>query len=195
MAIIQDSATGLTAKVSVNNRLQVHSITTSEASTAATEGDGYNINTGLITLTDAAESGVLYIQNNEDRDLQIEFLEVILAPSTGGVVTDTTRVRVYRNPTGGTLISGAVLVSNNQNRNFGTNRTLTADAYKGATGNTVTGGNIIVEVFVNPGERELLNIDMTLTKGDSVAVSYEPNDSNTSMKCMVDAAVHIGHIV
>ena len=110
-------------------------------------------------------------------------------------MTDATRVRVYRNPTGGTLISGAVLVSNNQNRNFGTNRTLTADAYKGATGNTVTGGNIIVEVFVNPGERELLNIDMTLTKGDSVAVSYEPNDSNTSMKCMVDAAVHIGHIV
>ena len=193
--IIQDSSTGLTAKVSINNRLQVHSITTTEASTAAAEGDGYNINTGLITLTDAAESGVLYIQNNEDRDLQIEFLEVILAPSTGGAITDTTRVRVYRNPTGGTLISGAVLVSNNQNRNFGTNRTLTADTYKGATGNTVTGGDVIMEVFVNPGERELLSIDMTLTKGDSVAVSYEPNDSNTSMKCMAAAIVHIGHIL
>ena len=193
--IIQDSSTGATAKVSVNNRLQVHSITTSEASTAATEGDGYNINTGLITLTDAAESGVLYIQNNEDRDLQIEFLEMILAPSTGGAITDATRVRVYRNPTGGTLISGAVLVSNNQNRNFGTNRTLTADTYKGATGNTVTGGDVIMEVFVNPSEREFLSIDMTLTKGDSIAVSYEPNDSNTSMKCMAAAIVHIGHIL
>ena len=193
--IIQDSSTGATAKVSVNNRLQVHSITTSEASTAATEGDGYNINTGLITLTDAAESGVLYIQNNEDRDLQIEFLEMILAPSTGGAITDTTRVRVYRNPTGGTLISGAVLVSNNQNRNFGTNRTLTADTYKGATGNTIIGGDVIMEVFVNPSEREFLSIDMTLTKGDSIAVSYEPNDSNTSMKCMAAAIVHIGHIL
>ena len=193
--IIQDSSTGATAKVSVNNRLQVHSITTSEASTAATEGDGYNINTGLITLTDAAESGVLYIQNNEDRDLQIEFLEMILAPSTGGAITDATRVRVYRNPTGGTLISGAVLVSNNQNRNFGTNRTLTADTYKGATGNTIIGGDVIMEVFVIPSEREFLSIDMTLTKGDSIAVSYEPNDSNTSMKCMAAAIVHIGHIL
>lgn len=193
--IIQDSSTGSTAKVSVNNRLQVHSITTTEASTAATEGDAYNINTGLITLTDAAESGVLYIQNNEDRDLQIEFLEMILAPSTGGAITDGTRVRVYRNPTGGTLISGAVLVADNQNRNFGTNRTLTADTYKGATGNTIIGGDVIMEIFMNPSERELLSIDMTLTKGDSIAVSYEPNDSNTSMKCMAAAIVHIGHIL
>lgn len=193
--IIQDSSTGSTAKVSVNNRLQVHSITTTEASTAATEGDAYNINTGLITLTDATESGVLYIQNNEDRDLQIEFLEMILAPSTGGAITDSTRVRVYRNPTGGTLISGAVLVSDNQNRNFGTNRTLTADTYKGATGNTIIGGDVIMEIFMNPSERELLSIDMTLTKGDSIAVSYEPNDSNTSMKCMAAAIVHIGHIL
>ena len=195
MAIIQDSATGSTAKVSVSNRLQVHSITTSEASTAATEGDGYNINTGLIALTDATESGVLYVKNNENRDLQIEFIEVILAPSTGGLITDSTHVRVYRNPIGGTLITGAIAVSDNQNRNFGTNRTLTADTYKGATGNTVTGGDVIMEVLVNPGEREILSIDMTLTKGDSIAVSYEPNDSNTNMKCMAAAIVHIGHIL
>ena len=195
MAILQDSATGATAKVSVNNRLQVHSITTTEASTAAADGDGYSINTGLVTLTDATESGVLYIKNNEDRDLQVEFLEIILAPSTGGLTTDTTRARVYRNPTGGTLITGAVAVSDNQNRNFGTNRTLAADAYKGATGNTVTGGNVVMELFINPSERKILGIDMTLTKGDSLAVSYEPNDSNTSMKCMVAATLHIGHIL
>ena len=37
MAIIQDSATGLTAKVSVNNRLQVHSIATTEAIAAVVD--------------------------------------------------------------------------------------------------------------------------------------------------------------
>lgn len=194
MSIIQDAGTGATAKVSVNNRLQTHSVVTSEASIASSDGDAYNINTGLVTLTSSTESGVLYLKNNEDKDLQIQFLEMILAPSTGGSATDATRVRVFRNPTGGTLISAATNVSDNQNRNFGTNRTLSADAYKGTQGSTVAGGNVIIEIFMQPGRRELLSIDLTLTKGDSIAISYQPNASNTNMKCMCAAIVHIGHI-
>lgn len=192
MSIIQDAGTGSTAKVSSSNRLQVHSVITTEASTAASNGDGYNINTGLVTLTSATESGVLYIKNNEDQDLKIEFLEMILAPSTGGVATDATRVRVFRNPTGGTLLTGAVNVADNQNRNFGTNKLLATNAYKGTQGSTITGGNVIIEIFMQPGKRELLGIDLTLTKGDSLAVSYQPNASNTNMKCMCAAIVHVG---
>lgn len=194
MSILQDAGTGTTAKVSTRNRLQTHAVTSTEASIAASEGDGYNINTGLVTLTTANESGVLYIKNNEDKDLQIEFLEVILAPSTGGSATDATRVRVFRNPTAGTLITNATPVSDNQNRNFGTNRALSANAYKGATGSTITGGNVIIEIFARPNSRELLNIDLTLTKGDSISVSYQPNASNTSMKCMCAAIVHVGRV-
>ena len=191
MAIIQDAATGKTARVNLDNSISVHSISISEAEHATDLGDSYNINSGLITLTTAGESGILYFKNNEDRNIHVDHIVVILGPTTGGSATDTTHIRVYSDPTTGTLISGAVDASDVQNRNIGVTSALDALAYKGATGNTITNGDVLIESLVAPNSRELFDIDVTLPKGKAIATSYEPNDSNTSMKCMVALVVHI----
>lgn len=86
MTILKDGVgTGKMARVNGNNRLTVDSIQSSRISYATEQGDSYNINTGLVTLTSAAESGVGYIRNNETRDLVITGLVVIQGPSTGAL--------------------------------------------------------------------------------------------------------------
>jgi len=191
MATIKDGERGEVARVDKNNRLAVRSVNTEDDKTATINADSYNINTGLVTLTTAGESGVLYVKNNETRDLFVRTIVAVLGPTTGGSATDTTQVRIYKNPTTGTLISGATAVDINSNRNFGSSKTLTVDAYKGAEGNTITNGSSHIESLISPGNRVSFPIDEVLTKGDSIAVSYEPNDSNTSMKTMTALICHL----
>ena len=191
MAILEDGASGRTARVNSDNTLATHSINITEAEHASDLGQSYNVNSGLITLTSAAESGVLYFKSNENINVHIDSFIIILGPSTGGSATDTTQVRVYSDPTTGTLISGAVDADTVQNRNVGSSATLDALAYKGATGNTITDGTILLESLVSPGSRAVFDIDVTVPKGKAIAISYEPNDSNTSMKVMAAFACHI----
>lgn len=189
--IIQDAATGKTARVNQDNTIAAHSITISEAEHATDLGQSYNVNSGLVTLTSAVESGIIYFKSNEDVNIHLDSIIIVLGPSTGGSATDTTRVRVYSDPTTGTLISGAVDADTVQNRNIGITSDLEATAYKGATGNTITNGTILLESLISPNSRAVFNIDITIPKGKAIAISYEPNDSNTSMKCMAAFACHV----
>lgn len=191
MAIIQDSSTGVTAKVHKDNLLAVRAIVFPESAHATDLGNSYNINSGLITLTNDAESGVLYFKNNDNMNIHIDAIVAILGPSTNGITTDTTRVRVYGNPTTGTLISNEVDADVVKNRNLGDPSALDALIYKGATGNTITNGGVVIDSLINPGGRVSFNIDLNVPKGKSVAITFEPNDSNTSMKCMAALVLHI----
>jgi len=191
MAIIQDAATGKTARVNLDNTLSVHAVTIPEAEHATDLGDSYNVNSGLITLTTAGESGILYFKNNEDRNVHIDGLVTILGPSTGGLTTDITRVRVYGEPTTGTLISAATTADIVRNRNIGVTSALQADIYKGAEGATVTDGILFLDALQAPGITVPIAIDITIPKGKSIAFTYEPNDSNTSMKVMAAFNCHI----
>jgi hypothetical protein len=182
---------GNSLRVDPANRANVAGKTRSYGEDATTRGDAFNINSGLVTLTGVDEQGILYFKNNETRDFHISAIVAILGPSTGGSTSDTTRVRFYKNPTTGTLISEATAADTVSNRNFGSSLTLTADVYKGDGSATVTDGSVHLESLVNPGNRVFFSIDEVLTKGDSIAITYEPNDSNTSMKTM---AAIIGYL-
>ena len=182
------------AKVSKSNRLYVTAVQQSEQGHATNLGNSYNINTGLITLTTAGESGVLYLKSNEDNHLYISAVVLILGPATAGSATDTTRIRVYKNPTTGTLISAATNVDTNSNRNFSSSKTLAVNAYKGVEGSTITNGTTHIESLIDPGTRVFFNINEVLTKGDSIAVSIEPNDSTTNMKVMSAIVCHLGDV-
>jgi hypothetical protein len=184
MEITNGVGNGNKLKVDAANR--AHTLATSQTRQeyATERGDSYNLNSGLVTLSDASEQGILYLKNNEDRDLKLSAFVIILGPSTGGSAADTTRVRIIKNPTTGTLISEATDASPKSNRNFGSTDTLTADVYKGDGSATVTDGSVHIDSLVSPGNRIFFGSDEVLTKGDSVAITLEPNDSNTSMKCM-----------
>ena len=185
------TGTGNKVKVDANFRAHVDAIERTEEEAATNRGDAYNVNSGLVTITSVDEQGLLYIKNNDERDFRITSIIVILGPSTSGSATDTTRVRIYKNPTTGTLISEATAADTNSNDNFGSSNTFTADTYKGDASATVTDGSVHIESLISPGNRVPFLINMTLTPGDSAAVTVEANDSNTSMKCM---AAFVGHL-
>ena len=189
--IIQDAATGKTARVNSDNTLSVHSIAISEAEHATDLGQSYNINTGTVTLTSAGVSGVLYFKNNEDINVHIDHIIVLLGNTTGGATTDSTTIKVLSNPTTGTVISDETDADMIQNRNIGASSTLAANVYKGAEAKTFTDGEELVGSLLSPGTRAAFVLDITVPKGKAIGITIEPNDSNTSMKTMVALVCHI----
>jgi hypothetical protein len=175
------TGTGNKLKIDSSNRAHVLAVVEDIATNATALGNSFNVNTGVINLTSANESAVLYFKNNEDTTVHISAVAVGLGASTGGASTSTPKITVVRNPTGGTIVSGATDVDISSNRNFGSSRTLTADAYKGAEGNTLTGGADHLLFFQGSNGRLFATIDEELQKGDSIGVEITPQASNTSM--------------
>ena len=176
-------------KVDSTNMAWVRSVTESESVEANEKGDAYNINTGLITLTNADDTPILYIKNNETRSLFIEALAIGLYPSDAatGHVTAT----VIRNPTAGTIVSNATNVDINSNRNYGSEKTLTVAAYKGATGNTMTDGTDHLLINLGASGRSFITINEEIPQGTSMGVKIDPAVNNTSQQIYVAALAYL----
>lgn len=186
MTIIKDgTGTGNVARVS-GNRIFAHTITESESVHATEKGDAYNINTGTIGLTSSTASGVLYLKNNETRDLIVEAIAVGIG--SAGTVTDLTEVKVIRNPTS---VSFSAAVDANVNRNFGSSKTLTADVYKGAEAATVTGGSEALIFYQSAGGRLFAPIDLVLTKGDSLAITVDTQTTSGTTNVYAAAITYL----
>jgi outer membrane protein assembly factor BamB len=188
---IKDGSTGYVAEVDSSNRLQTYAVTINENNQANSKGRAYNINTDDITLTDAVETPILYIKNNEDKDLHITALDLWAGTSTGGTATLGTKWVVERNPTAGTIISNATAVDIESNRNFGSNNTLLVDSYKGATGNTMTGGTDHLVFRGTLLSRIYVEIDEIIPKGSSIGIHVKPPTSNTSLIVYAAAICHL----
>lgn len=177
MLIEDGKGSGNKSRVDGNNRLHVQGIQESEELHAIEQGDAYNINTGEISFT--AAGTCLYLKNDEDRDLVVS----AIAFGTGTASTsDIGEITIERDTTAGDLISDATAVSMNANRNFGSNKTLTATVYKGKSGGTSTGGTDIVLFYHGSSARLFTTINLLLTKGSSLAVTYDPKLSSGSIK-------------
>jgi hypothetical protein len=183
MAFIEDGAgTGKRAKVNASNKLKTDSTTHSQALDANIDGDAYNINTGIVTLTNATETPLLYLKNGEDKDMVVEAVVIGVFDSSDGDSTANVTATFVRNPTAGTIVSGATAVDINSNRNYGSANTLSNSlAYKGATGNTMTDGDDHILVRITENSRNFISINEILPKGTAIGVKIQPPTSNTSM--------------
>ena len=181
---------GFSAKVDSNHRLHTYSVTISEEHNANFNGDAYNINTGIITLTNATETPVLYVKNNEDEDLHIKSVVLWSGATTGGTTTEDITWTVVRNPTSGTIVSGATAVDIEQNRNFASNNLVLLDSYKGATGSTMTDGDDYAIINTTNQQRSAIPLDTILPEGTSIGVKVAPQSSNTSMTVYVALICH-----
>ena len=187
---IQDGSSGKSAAVDNKFRLKTTAVVETESLDATHDSRAYNINTGNISLTSSTVSRVLYFKNNEDSSFILEALAVGIG--SAGTTTESSVITLIRNPTTGTLISGASAVAMNQNRNFGTSDTLSASlAYKGAEGNTVTDGDAIAQFFQSSGGRLFAGINFELQKGNSLAITV---DTNTSSGTTIIYAALIGYL-
>lgn len=167
---------GLSAQVDDQNRLRTHAVTEDESLHAAEEGNAYNINTGLISIT--GDATLIYYKNTGEKDFVVE--AIALGSFEGITHSNDPYITLVRNPTGGDLISDATAVSMNQNRNFGSSNSTSGLAYKGKVGGTLTGGNDIAILQASPGGRSFYTINFVLPKGSSVGLKLTANVSSGS---------------
>jgi len=181
------TGSGYVAGVNSSNQLLTRSITQSEQVEANLTGDAYNINTGIVSLTDAADTPLLYLKNNElTKDLIIEAVAIGMFASTAGSATADVYATFIRNPTVGTIITSTPTdVPINSNRNYTSTNTLVADAYVGATGDTMTDGDDHIIVRLSTSSRSYIGINEILPKGASFGVKIKPPTSNTAMSAYV----------
>lgn len=193
MEMIQDgTGKGYSAKVDSHNRIHTDSINTEREEAQSQRGYSYNINTGNITLTNASTAnGVLYLKNNEDYNLVISNFFYNFGNSTGG--SGNMYVDIIRNPSTGTLISGATAVDITANRNFGSSRALSVTAYKGSTGTTITDGTeFIKSIFNTSAQRVALSAGaITIPKGSSIGIKFTTPSGNTSLICNFAIACYL----
>ena len=182
---------GYLAKVNPNQRLYTQTINQVLSAASNDNGDAYNVNTGLITLTNAVDTPVIYIKNNEDEDIHVDAIAVGLSPSVSGTSLEMVQFTVIRNPTLGNIVSSGVAVDINSNRNYSSTKTLTADTFKGATGNTMTDGNDHILVFANDGARSFIALEELIPKGSSFGIKIKPQTGNTSMIVYVAVILYL----
>jgi len=170
MDIIEDGkGSGKKAEVDSNNRLRVNSTQHKEVHYASRyEGGAYDFSTGAyvtISSTDT-ETGLLYLKNTSTtQDLIITSIRTCAEAAH--------KVKLYKNPTGGTLISAAD-AGTSTNVNFKSANEASALIYKGAEGRTLTGGSVMTQHIMVAGHSNLeFNDALILGPGNSLAITIE----------------------
>lgn len=184
--VIRDgTGKGYLVKVNEDNQMLTSAVTSGVEIEANENGDAYNINTGLVSLTDAVDTPLLYLKNNEDNEFIISVVVIGMFNSAGGDSTADVYSTFIRNPTLGTIISDAVAVPIISNRNYGSNKVLDADVFLGATGRTMTNGDDHILVRMSVNSRTFVPINEVLPKGTSIGIKIKPPTSNTAMTAYV----------
>lgn len=191
MIINDGTGKGNQVKVDADNRLYSNAVTREEVELSIFKGNGYNINTGLVNITNAGvDNAIWYLKNNDSEDLIIHEILIILGTTTGGTGDGT--LKVFRNPTGGTIVSNAVAVEANVNRNFSSSNILDVDTFKGATADTLTGGTTLGST--NRSGASVVNFTSTpflLKTGNSVGITWAASSGNTAQGVRVATTVFV----
>lgn len=182
------TGTGNLVKVDGTNRVHVFGPRLTSQEDATSRADSYNIHSGTVAVSVSTEQGILYLKNNENRDLHITGIVAIIGVSTNGTEIN---FKMYKNSTSGTLISTGTDADTNSNRNFGSSKTLTADAFKGDGSATVTDGTVHIESIFGPLSRVFFTLDEVLTKGDTTAITFTIANNDTSTNCQAAIICHL----
>ena len=168
-----------------NGRANVYAVSETIVENASENGDSFNVNTGTINLTSGNKSALLYLKNNGTEDVVISSIGFLMGNSTGG--SGDVLAEVLRNPTTGTIVSGATNVDININKNFGSSKTLSVDAYKGAEANTFTDGEVAYKSLVAGSARGyvIATGSIIVPNGSSIGVELTPQTGNTSMDIQI----------
>ena len=185
MQITDGSGSGYGAKVDNHFRLYTDAVTQSTVEQAAQNGDSFNVNTGTISLTSDDERALIYLKNNGDEDIVIATIGYLLGNATGG--SGDLLATVLRNPTAGTIVSGATAVDIIANKNFGSSATLEADAYKGSSSTTLTDGTVAYYSLLSAAGRSyaISTGDVVIPKGSSIGINFTPATGTTALNVQV----------
>jgi len=179
--ILEDgSGSGFKAKVDSANRVLTRAVSLTEQNNQTRLGRSYNIGTGVVTLTNSADSGVLYFKNNEADDILITGINISSTSATGSA-SKVMLVKTYQKATG--LSAGSTVMA--LNSNYGSSRDLTADIKVGQTNATVTNGTPVGAFHIPLETFFYTAVSWIIPKGTTIAVSVTPPTSNTSLSLSV----------
>lgn len=174
MTTIRDGTGNSTfAKVTTDNKLSVKGEVASGIAAASLERQGaFSFNSRVqITANTGATSTLCHIQNNSTTSLVV-----------AGIYASTTQAglwTMYRNPTGGTILSSGTLTDAVQ-LNFGSAREFNGLFYVGATGLTTTGGTAVALGYTVAGFA-VLPLDGAIVMPTSATLSLAfTNNSGTN---------------
>lgn len=169
------------AKITETNRLLTDSITEERAVyNSIADGKTFILYTDFISFTGSGTNqfGLIYFKNTSDQLMLVHHVKIWL-----GTLNQTVKIRMYDDPTTGTLISSAIPCDIN-NINMGSSNEYEGLAYQGTGGNlTVTDGMIMGRHFLGNGNQQMMammwNGAMVLPKGASMAMTVEPPNGVT----------------
>jgi len=178
MKLTDGTGTSRKGKIDSNNALVTQATNITRAQKAGELGHRYMFGNAGINKFNFAETAILYVKNNEIYDLNIERVDFykgdlagsFTAPSQGDVV-----YKIYKNPTGGTIISSATAPSYNSNMNTSSNNVLDADIYNGLDSSTNVGGIVIWNGYAAPNENRFSVAleNFIITSGDSITITVD----------------------
>lgn len=181
--LLDGGGTGTEAVVSNGGKLNTLSVSETPRLDAVRKAKAYGIISPEITLTSGAESGVLYLKNeNADSMMVVDEISVSLGTSTGG--SGDAEVRSIASATGGTLISAGTAVSP-LNKNLGSTIPAQGTFLYGAQGSTVTGGSDINACLLASPSNFKGYCLLGVPNGTSVSIAVTPPSGNTSMALRV----------
>ena len=171
------SGAGNKAQVDIYNRLRTLSTMQSNLAfnsnnTLLEECYVFSTN-GFIAISSVnTETGIFYCKNTSTtKKLTISSIR------TCG--TQVQKVTMYKNPTGGTLITDQT-AGQATNLNFTSSNLAQANVYKGANGKTVTGGTHLGQHINNVGHSTENTQDaLVLGRNDSFAITFELETAGT----------------
>lgn len=192
-AILDGLGKGTCAEVSSDNKLRVRAISETTIDHASENGNSYNINTGDIASLANGESALLYFKNGEDENLLIDAIAIGLSD---GDASGIQKITVIKNPTAGTIISGASAVDMNENRNFGSADSLSSSlAYKGADTLTFTDGIETAQFYMGDNGRLFASTGFVLPKGTSIGIKIDAALSSGTLTAYAAIVCHLEEIV
>ena len=169
------TGTGKLARIGSDNYIRTRAVIETEQKAQALIGKSYQIGSGVINITSASESAVLWAKNNEDANLMLTGVNITSKAFTGS--SDVVSLaKVYLNGTG---LSGGTSTSA-LNNNFGSSRSLSASIQYGGNAQTVTGGTAVGAFYIPINTFFNTDIAWVLPKGVSVGVSFTAGSGTTS---------------
>lgn len=191
MVLVQDPLTGNAARVNNENEVAVRAVTSGIALHRVEEGEGFNINTGLINLGTAVSTAVLYIKNTDINSIVVTSATVFAGATTGGTLNELTVQQVGNFDASSNIITGGT-DGIAFNRNVGTaSRTFNGTIKIGGDGLSFTNGvaaQQTTESFPSTRDFDLTTI---IPVGGEVGVSVTPPTGNTSMNFMLSINFHV----
>ena len=175
------NGTGYLAAVNADHQLITRATAVEQRLVSAVDENYYEATTGQVTLADAAETGLIYIQNDGDLLIIIDRVFYDIWETTGG--SDSGILKYYLNPT---CTGGASITPSNTN--FGSRKTLEATCLKSLT--TIAGTVWWTAQILPPLSVAMEEGRIVIPSGSQFGISVQAPTGNTSMAVSINVAMY-----